>query len=87
MQSLTDDNDDEVFNDASLHSAKAISGTLESIIDEHDPQIWHAALAVYVGSAIRHARLEQGMSLETAQKLVDAIRDFALGEENAVAGH
>jgi hypothetical protein len=88
MQSVTDENDDdEVFNDASLHSVKAISAALEGIVDEHDPQHWHAALAVYVGSAIRHARLEQGMPLETAQKLVDAIRDFALGEENAMAGH
>ena len=86
MQPFTGDEDDEGFNDASMRSAKAISAALEGIVDEHEPRHWHAALAVYVGSAIRDARREQGMPLETAQMLVDVIRDFALGEGRAADG-
>lgn len=78
MPELTDDDE---FNQAGLRCTEAIADALAAISDDNDPEHWHAALAVYVGRAIRRARHEQKMPDKTAAMLVDCIREFALGDE------
>lgn len=72
---------DAEFNESAADALTAIKDTLRFVEGQHDPQQWHAALAVYVGTAIHAARKYEGMPMDTAKMLVDCIRDYALNDE------
>ena len=66
-----------IINDVRCKSSRPVPSTLQLV----------GQVETEMHSLTDDVRHEQSIPLETAQKLIYVIRDFALAEENAEAGH